>query len=109
MTPDYNPGFKPLESVVTRHGLTLRQVERTALAAIYSVGGRGLEVFQIKLAKGSTIPVKTGPKAGTSYDIPAAERYPSDEDFGKFAWYFMPDQKEQAYARYAELNAIPTT
>lgn len=87
--------FRVLPLSLVRHGLTLRQIKRTELAAMYSVGGRGCEVFRIKTHKGWKIKDTV---------IPPGEAYPSDEDFGKSAWYYMPDQKAVAERKYEELN-----
>lgn len=97
----YNPGFKALPTTLTRHGLTLRQIKRNAKAAVYSVGGRGQEVFKVKLNKAWTVKDKTG----ATVTIEAAEGYPSDEDFGKIAWYYMPDQSHVAERKFQELSA----
>src|SRR6478609_11290217 len=104
METAYNEGYKNLPFSLTRHGLTLRQIKRNAKAAIYSVGGRGREVFKVKLNKAWTVK----DKAGNPVTVEAAEGYPSDEDFGKIAWYYMPGQEHVAERKFEELsNANP--
>jgi hypothetical protein len=70
-------------------GLTATLVERTKRKAMYLRSDGCYEVFKIRIAKACTIEDR---------EYPEREVYPSNEDFGKFAWAF--NSKDLAYERY---------
>jgi hypothetical protein len=81
-----------LQHEYTRNGYTYRQVQRTAYAAMYIMteGDRfvGYEVGRVKVAKDSTIAGKF---------IEGGERFWSDEDFGKVAFWTSDNAKAMQY------------
>jgi hypothetical protein len=83
-----------------RHdGRTLRQLKRTATAAIYQLIGHqgltyGFEVLKIAIKKENQC-------FGAVF--PEHEAYPSASQFGRMAWSFGTLQKEQAFRRFDTL------
>jgi hypothetical protein len=82
-------------------GRTLRQLKRTATAAIYElIGHQGLsyvyEVLRIAIKKESECFGAVFPKR---------ECYPSASQFGRMAWSYGTRQMEQAIAKYNRLSA----
>lgn len=85
--------MQKLEKIVKNNGTIHTQLERTEKAAIYETGRGDFEVFKIKTAPAQEIYGK---------EYPEREVYPSNEDFGSIAWYYMT--KEKAYAMYNRIK-----
>lgn len=78
--------MKKLSDVVQKNGYTYTQIKRGGKAVIYSqkpsdpeiIGTHEyFEVFKIKISP---------PKTVFGVELPEKEKFPSDEDFGKWAW-----------------------
>ena len=81
--------------------ITLRQIKRTAIAAIYqrfatNGNSQGFEVFTIKVVEAGT-PLPGGVVVPETY-----EQYPTANRFGKTAWHVS--SLEKAEAIYVRLN-----
>jgi hypothetical protein len=81
--------MKKLSDVVLKNGYTYTQIERGEKAVIYSqkpsdpeiIGSHEyFEVFRIKISPAKTV---------FGVELPEKEKFPSDEDFGKWAWSFV--------------------
>lgn len=99
----YKPGdpIEPLPQEKNKNGYRYNLVERSDKAAIYSQVNIkfphadddqknpqkiiGYEVCKILIANPVTLVDK---RTGRSYDYPAKEKFPGDENFGKTAWAF---------------------
>jgi hypothetical protein len=80
-------------------GRTLRQLERSATAAIYELIGSqgflyGYEVVKIAIRKESE-------QFGTVF--PEREIYPCSSQFGKMGWSYGSVNREQAFERFDRL------
>lgn len=81
-------------------GYLLKQIHRSQHAAVYSVTDEktgvqhGFEVFSIRIQQERTTP------SGISFAH--KERYPSNEDFG--VWAFAPRTKERAFKIFGEME-----
>ena len=71
------------------NGTISEQVKRTKNCALYKTGRGDFEVFKIKVSPAQEIYGK---------EYPERETYPSNEDFGKTAWYYT--KEENALAKY---------
>lgn len=106
--------MEKLPAQIKKNGFIYKLVKRTDQAAMYSVnmndqdGVRGqpkqlvvtgYEVFLIKVQKETTVHInkKYGPSV-----VPTKEKFPGNEDFGKWAWSFL--NKEQAEKHFASVN-----
>jgi hypothetical protein len=84
-------------------------VTRSVKAAIYEQRNKkeksdisiGFEVFKIKIQKEAYIPYNSGPKKGELYYSPEKEKFPGNEDFGKWAWAYS--NKECAMKKFEEI------
>jgi len=85
--------MQKLELIIKGNGTIHTQLERTEKAAIYETGRGDFEVMKIKVSKAAEV-------FGKEY--PEREVYPSNEDFGHTAWYYM--DKERAYAMYNRIK-----
>jgi hypothetical protein len=88
--------MKPLSTVISHDGRTLRQLKRTAKCAIYELIGRqkltyGYEVIRIRVKKEQEVFGRM---------IQQREVYPSDSAFGRLAWSFGCQHRRQAFERY---------
>ncbi len=81
--------MKELAEVINRNGFIYKQIKRGDRAAIYSqiisdeeIRGNfeAFEVFKIKIGKAKVV---------FGVELPEKEKFPSDEDFGKWAWSFV--------------------
>jgi len=123
--------FTPLPETKKKNSYTYTLVKRTDKAAMYSMINEkypptnmvvdskgkekwipvlpipieGYEVFLIKHAPAHTLVGKTGPTKGKAYHYPPSERFPGNEDFGKWAWAYI--KKSAAQEKFEELNANP--
>ena len=105
--------FEPLPMTKSKNGYAYRQIKRNDKAAIYEqsvekeVNGEigkivGHEVFRIQISKAYSLVQKNGSKKGQVYNYPAAERFPGNEDFGKWAWAYTT--LDQAMVKFNELS-----
>lgn len=105
--------YEKLPQLKSKNGYAYRQIKRNDKAAIYEqsiekdINGEvglivGYEVFQIQIGKPYSLVQKYGNKKGQVYNYPAAERFPGNEDFGKWAWVF--NTKSGAIAKFNELS-----
>lgn len=62
----------------------------------------GYEVFKVIVGKPYSLVQKFGTKAGEIYSYPAAEKFPSNESFGDWAWAFTT--KALAMAKFEEIK-----
>jgi len=105
--------YEKLPRTKTKNGYTYNLVTRNDKAAIYEqrvekdINGTvdltvGYEVFQILVGRAYSLVQKYGNKKGQVYQYPAAEKFPGNEDFGKWAWSFctMP----LAMSKFSELS-----
>jgi hypothetical protein len=102
--------YERLPETKKKNGFIYTKVARNTVAAVYeSKDEKGIdtstayEVFKIVVGKPYSLVQKFGAKKGQVYSYPAAEKFPSDEDFGKTAWAYMT--YESAMKKYAELSA----
>jgi len=106
--------YEKLPITKTKNGYKYVQVCRSNKAAVYEqkvekeINGNvgqtvGYEVFQILVGKAYSLVQKHGNKKGQVYNYPAAEKFPGNEDFGKWAWAF--NSKALAMSKFEELNA----
>jgi len=97
----------------SKNGYAYRQIKRNDKAAIYEqsveneVNGEigtvvGHEVFRIQISKPCSLVQKHGKKKGQVYNYPAGERFPGNEDFGKWAWAYTT--LDQAMVKFNELS-----
>ena len=86
----------PLRSALTKNGYDYQMVARTSRAAIYQQTLEGLhvayEVFEIKIQRERWFDGRL---------FPRKERFPGNEDFGKWAWTYPT--LERALAKYSTL------
>jgi hypothetical protein len=75
-----------LKEVIKKNGFIYQQVRRTRFVALYQQEDIGYEVFVIKRRKENEA-------FGKKY--PEAEMFPSNEDFGKYAWTLRDRQKAE--------------
>ena len=91
--------YESLPVTKTKNGYLYKQIKRTDKVAIYEQSvenenngdvGRvvAYEVFLIVIAKAYSLVQKHGQKQGQIYNYPASEKFPGNEDFGKWAWTF---------------------
>lgn len=113
-----HPDFRPLKEIVKKGGITYKQIERydppkgatdekgylIKPIAIYEVYGShyrpealsGYEVIKIRTMKGGNI---------GGNPIPPGEKYPSDEDIGKWGLAFHgAGYRERAWNYYNQLK-----
>lgn len=88
----------------TTDAITLRQIKRTATAAIYqrfanNGNSQGFEVFTIKVVEAGT-PLPGGVVVPETY-----EQYPTANRFGKTAWHVT--NLDKAESIYVRLNTAP--
>lgn len=84
--------MKELAEVINRNGYIYKQLKRTDKAAMYSQSDvedleadfRAFEVFKIKIGKAKIV---------FGVELPEKEKFPSDEDFGKWAWTYTDYEK----------------
>lgn len=94
--------MKPLSTVISHDGRTLTQLQRSAKAAIYELRGDneivyGYEVIKVRVQKETE-------HFGRIF--PEREIYPPDSEFGKMAWSFGRNHKEEALKQFAMLIRI---
>lgn len=93
-----------------KNGYLYTLVARSDKAAMYSMKNEkeplddsiGYEVFLVKVQKAATIPYSSGSKKGQLYHMPEQEKFPGNEDFGKWAWAFMTN--EAAMKKFQEVS-----
>jgi hypothetical protein len=93
--------MKPVLMEFTHYGRTLRQLERTANAAIYELISAqkllyGYEVIRIREQKQRVVFGRIREEH---------EVYPSDSDFGRMGWSFGRNHRKEAFARYDRIVA----
>lgn len=98
MTNTNIQNVKPLEQIIKRNGFSYHQVTRNKKVAIYEQRGKdnsisGYEVFLIKVLPDRKI---------KNTLILSYEKFPSNEDFGKTAWFYHTLDK--AVAKMTELT-----
>lgn len=87
--------MKELAEVINRNGYIYNQLKRSDKAAMYSqsVADKtddpesnfgAFEVFKIKIGKAKIV---------FGVELPEKEKFPSDEDFGKWAWTYADYEK----------------
>ena len=87
--------MKELADVINRNGYIYKQLKRTDKAAMYSQSVadkaddpessfEAFEVFKIKIGKAKVV---------FGVELPEKEKFPSDEDFGKWAWTYTDYEK----------------
>lgn len=90
----------PFPTELKKCGFLLKQVWRGAFAVIYSVSDEktgfehGFEVFEIRIQQPKTLP--------NGVQIPLREKYPSPEDFGK--WAKAPSRFDKALEIFLEME-----
>lgn len=90
----------PLPMEFKKCGFLLKQEYRLAAAVAYSVTDiitgdeHGYEVFEIRIQQPKTLP--------NGVQIPMKEKYPSPDDFGK--WAFAPSRMERALEIFMEIE-----
>ena len=108
---DINDGeMEVLPQTKSKNGYLYTLIKRNAKAAIYSMVNEkypedtsvAYEVFQVIVTKPYSIQQKNGEKKGMWYHYPMMEKFPSNEDFGNFAWAY--NKKSDAMARFEELS-----
>jgi hypothetical protein len=95
--------IEELPKIKHKNGFVYELVKRSNKTAMYSqrdLKGVDLsisyEVFIIKTSKSCTLVDKNNPEK--IYDYPPSEKFPGNEDFGKFAWAYMTKEKaEEAF------------
>jgi hypothetical protein len=84
--------MKKLNAVVKKYGLTHTQHSESDHGYIYSVDLKGspsgFDVFRKKVSKDREATIN-----GVKIHFRAAERYPSDNAFGEWAWHCMTEEK----------------
>ena len=103
-------GIDKLPQTKSKNGFLYTLIKRNAKAAIYSQVNEkfpedksvGYEVFLITLTKPCAIMQKNGSKKGMWYHYPETEKFPGNEDFGKFAWSYS--YKNAAMDKYKEIS-----
>ena len=84
--------MKELADDINRNGYIYKQLKRTDKAALYSQSVaddrdskfEAFEVFKIKIGKAKIV---------FGVELPEKEKFPSDEDFGKWAWTYTDYHK----------------
>jgi len=105
--------YEKLPQHKSKNGYAYRQIKRNDKAAIYEQSVEkecngevglivGYEVFEIIVGKPYSLVQKHGNKKGQVYNYPAAEKFPGNEDFGKWAWAF--NTKNSAMVKFNELS-----
>jgi hypothetical protein len=88
--------MKPISTEFTHHGRNLRQLKRTANAAIYELLGAqrllyGYEVIRIREQKQREVFGKIREEH---------EVYPCDSDFGRTGWSYGRNHQKEAFERF---------
>lgn len=105
--------YQKLPIQKSKNGYAYTQIARNDKVAVYkqnvekAINGEvgktvGYEVFQILIGKAYSLVQKHGNKKGQVYNYPAAEKFPGNEDFGKWAWSFISEKA--AMAKFEELS-----
>jgi hypothetical protein len=105
--------YTKLPKSKSKNGYEYRLLDRSCKAAIYEqkvekeINGEigktvGYEVFQIIIGKAYSLVQKHGKKKGDIYQYPAAEKFPGNEDFGKWAWSYT--SKDCAMNKFNEIK-----
>ena len=76
--------MRTLEKEIKNNGTTYSLVKRTSWKAMYRAEGGHYEVFHIEIRPEVELFGKV---------IPEREHYPTNEDFGKFAWCLSSREK----------------
>lgn len=90
----------PLPMELKKCGFLLKQEYRLAAAVAYSVTDivtgehHGYEVFEIRVQKPKTLP--------NGVEVPLKEKYPSSNNFGK--WAFAPSTMKRALEIFIEIE-----
>ena len=87
---------KPLHTEFTRDGMRHVQIRREGNVAMFRLDTGGVEVVRVRVAKPQKLPNGTF--------APWRETYPSNEEFGRHGWYFMPQQRVDADAKFEQLK-----
>jgi len=96
--------YKQIPAEMRKHGCNMKLVSRVGDVAIYRKSA-GFEVLVVRRHDGRTIPATAD---NPERIIEPAEYLPSDEEFGRFGWYYIgPDALELAEAKQAEVNSRP--
>ena len=94
--------MKKLSETVNKNGYVYNQLIRGDRGVIYSQkpsdpdisnGVEYFEVFKIKISP---------PKVVFGVELPEKEKFPSDEDFGKWAWVYK--SREKAMERFNQIE-----
>lgn len=105
--------YEKLPTKKSKNGYLYKLIERNKKAAIYEqivekdINGEpgttvGYEVFKIQIGNSYSLVQKHGNKKGQVYNYPAAEKFPGNEDFGKWAWCYTT--KPAAMDKFEELS-----
>lgn len=106
LTENNSTEFRQLPNDFKIHGRTMELVERNDVEnyAIYKNSDKDslyYEVFQIKVAKATTMKIK-----GNAIDVPKRELLPSDNNFGDWAWACSSESaKNRAIEKILKRNA----
>lgn len=96
--------MKILPKKITKNGFTYLQEIKTEKIAIYSQYDNpnqkpvAFEVFEIKISKAGNMKLKDG----TVVEFEEKERFPGNEDFGKWAWTYKT--WKSAFEKHKELE-----
>lgn len=84
--------FRPLSTVVEKHGRKYTQLKRDGNVAMFVISGGGFEVIHIRIREEQKLP---GGKIA-----PRRETYPSDEEFGTHGWYYPKEYADMAEQKF---------
>jgi len=76
--------MKILEKQIKTNGTTYSLVKRTSWKAMYKAEGGQYEVFKVKVLPATEM---------FGNPVPEREKFPGNEDFGKFAWCLSSREK----------------
>ena len=93
--------MKKLAEEINRNGFLYKQIKRSDKGAVYEQIFSGMEnnktiayeVFKIRIGK---------PKVVFGVELPEKEKFPGDDDFGKWAWTY-PDI-EKAFSKFKQIE-----
>lgn len=88
---------RTVEAEFTKHRRKRTLIRRSGNVCMYQVDNAGIEVVVLRVSKPCVFPNGT--------EVPWRETLPSDEDFGRYGWYFGDGEEESARRKYNELTA----
>lgn len=96
---------RPLPPDFRANGQIYRQIKRIGMVTLYSVSNKAGKVYGYEMA---IVRIRVS-EILMGKVIPEREVYPSNEEFGKYGWYYPKCRLQDAEANFNNLlNSIPS-